>query len=184
MLEYYRNNERIKLISGDNFQFGKKRGEASYYFSRFPHIWGWATWKRAWNEYDVSIKTYPEFKKDNKISAIFDDKKMQKYWMNLFKKLYQNKIDTWDGQLAYALYQNDGIAILPNVNLVTNIGFTDNATHTRVKNMFSDMPSKSMDTIIHPSKIEISKEADAFYESFLIKSLFQRIMIKAKSYAM
>lgn len=184
LLKYYRDNEQIKLISGDNFQFGRKRGEASYYFSKFPHIWGWATWKRVWNEYDISIRTYPEFKKNNKISAIFNDKKIQKYWMRLFKKLYQNKIDTWDGQVAYAIYRNDGIVILPNVNLVTNIGFADNATHTKAKNIFSDIPSRSIGAIIHPSRIEIDEEADMFYGSFLIKSLFQRIIRKLKSYAM
>lgn len=184
LLIKYRNADKVKMISGDNFQFSKKYGNASYYFSNFPHIWGWATWRRAWQEYDIEMKTYPEFKKNNRIADIFKDKKVQKYWIGLFDKLYANKIDTWDGQWVYSIYSNNGVAILPNVNLVTNIGFADNATHTKAKNIFSDIPSRSIGAIIHPSRIEINEEADMFYGSFLIKSLFQRIIRKLKSYAM
>lgn len=184
LLEKYRNDDRIKMISGDNFQFGNKRGDASYYFSRFPHIWGWATWKRVWDEYDVSMATYPEFKKNNQISTVFDDKKIQAYWMKLFERLYHNEVDTWDGQFVYAIYKNDGITILPNVNLISNIGFGNNATHTKEADMFSNIPSHSIGSIIHPNKIEINKEADAFYGTFLKKTLLQRIVRRLKMYAL
>ena len=185
LLERYRHTDQIKLISGNNFQFGKKWGDASYYFSRFPHIWGWATWRRVWNEYDVSMKSYPEFKRKNKIKDIFDDKRMQKYWMNLFKRLYQNKIDTYDGQLVYAIYANNGISIIPNMNLVSNIGFTENATHTKKGDIFSNIPSHSISSIQHPKKIEINKDADrSYYKTFLIKNIFQRVIRRLKSYAL
>ena len=101
LLSKYRNTDNIKLISADNFQFGKKFGEASYYFSSFPHIWGWATWRRVWQEYDLEMKTYPDFKKNNQIAEIFESKEIQKFWLKLFDNLHANKVDTWDVQMVY-----------------------------------------------------------------------------------
>ncbi|HAS85074.1 MAG TPA: nucleotide-diphospho-sugar transferase [Candidatus Yonathbacteria bacterium] len=181
LLSKYRNTEKVKMISGDNFQFGKMYGDVSYYFSNFPHIWGWATWRRAWQEYDIEMKSYPDFKKNNRIAQIFKDKKMQKYWLNLFDKLYANKIDTWDGQLVYSIYDNNGITILPNVNLVSNIGFGGNATHTKTDDIFSKMPTGTISKIIHPDSIMVNKEADKNYSSFLVKNIFVRIFRKLKS---
>lgn len=184
LLARYRNNDRIKIISGDNFQFGKKCDDASYYFSCFPHIWGWATWKRVWDEYDLSMSTYPKFKAENRISTIFNDKKIQRYWMNLFERLYNNEVDTWDGQLVYAIYNNDGLTILPNVNLITNIGYAPDATHTKEPDIFSNLPAYPIGDLLHPGIIEVNKEADDFYSAFLKKNLIQRITNKLKSYAL
>lgn len=181
LLEKYKNVDHVKMISGDNFQFGKKYGDASYYFSNFPHIWGWATWRRVWNEYDIEMKNYPEFKKNNKISQIFKDKKIQKYWLNLFDKLYENKIDTWDGQLVYSIYDNNGLSILPNVNLITNIGFGGNATHTKTDSIFSEIPTDTIETIIHPKEITVNEEADAKYRALIIKNIFARILRRLRS---
>ncbi|MEK7568566.1 MAG: nucleotide-diphospho-sugar transferase [Patescibacteria group bacterium] len=179
LLGKYRNIDKVKMISGDNFQFGKKYGDASYYFSNFPHIWGWATWRRAWREYDIDMKTYPEFKKRNRIAQIFEDKRVQKYWLNLFDRLYDNKIDTWDGQWVYSVYNNNGVVILPNVNLVSNIGFDENATHTKkLDGIFSEIPTGKIGTIVHPASIVVNEEADTNYSSLLVKTVFVRILRK------
>ena len=181
LLNKYRNIGKVKMISGDNFQFGKKCGDASYYFSNFPHIWGWATWRRAWKEYDIDMKTYPLFKKSNHISQIFKNKKLQKYWMNLFEKLHDDKVDTWDGQLVYSIYDNDGVTILPNVNLISNIGFSENATHTKVlDDILSEIPTGKIETIIHPKEILVNEVADANYGNMLVKNIFVRIFRKLK----
>jgi len=79
LLEYYRNDTRIMHISGDNFQFGRKRGEGSYYFSKYSHVWGWATWRRAWKCFDINMKSFEEFKAENQINSIFQSKQQQKY---------------------------------------------------------------------------------------------------------
>lgn len=181
LLAKYRNTDKVKMISGNNFQFGKKYGDASYYFSNFPHIWGWATWRRAWREYDIEMKTYPDFKKNNRIAEIFKNKKIQKYWLNLFDKLYDNKIDTWDGQWVYSVYYKGGVVILPNVNLISNIGFGKNATHTKADDIFSEIQTDSIQTIIHPVSIMVNEEADANYSSLLVKTVFVRILRKLQS---
>ncbi|MFZ2303237.1 MAG: nucleotide-diphospho-sugar transferase, partial [Minisyncoccia bacterium] len=181
LLNKYRNTDKVKMISGNNFQFGKKYGDASYYFSNFPHIWGWATWRRAWKEYDIEMKTYPDFKKNNRIAQIFKNKKMQKYWINFFDKLYTNKIDTWDGQLVYSIYDKNGVTILPNVNLISNIGFGGNATHTKTNSIFSEIPTGTIETIIHPREVSVNEAADANYSALIVKNIFVRIFRKLES---
>jgi hypothetical protein len=182
LLEKYRNIPQVKMISGDNFQFGKTYGEASYYFSYFPHIWGWATWRRSWKEYDLEMKSYPIFKENNSIAKIFKDKKLQQYWTSYFDKLYEGKIDTWDGQVAYSMYDHGGVAIIPNVNLVSNIGFSENATHTKnADTIVSNMSVGSIKTITHPSDIIVNEEADIRYSKTLVKSIVVRTLSKIKS---
>jgi len=130
LLEYYRDDERIMMISGDNFQFGKKRTEYSYYFSRYTHIWGWATWKRAWKYYDREMKLWPEIKKGRWLFDLLSDKAAVKYWEKIFDETFHGRINTWDYQWLFSCWIQNGLTILPNVNLISNIGFDQNATHT------------------------------------------------------
>lgn len=182
LLNKYRDVEKVKMISGDNFQFGKKYGEASYYFSRFPHIWGWATWRRSWKEYDGDMKTYPDFKSSGKIAKIFKNIKLQKYWLNHFDMLYEGKLDVWDGQVSYNIFDHDGVVILPNVNLVSNIGFCPEATHTKNPNdKFSNISTESLGDITHPTSLVVNEEADANHSSIFVKNIFVRILRKLKS---
>lgn len=180
LLNKYRNVDKVKMISGDNFQFGKKFGDASYYFSHFPLIWGWATWKRAWKEYDGDMKSYPDFKKNNRITRIFKDKRIQKYWLKLFDNLYYEKTDVWDGQLAYTIYDHDGIVVMPNVNLISNIGFGEDATHTKnPEDILNNLPRETLETIIHPEAVEVDKLADEYlFQKMFYRSIKRRIIDK------
>ena len=90
LLERYKNTDRVKVISGTNFLSTHDKAKYDYYFSNFPQIWGWATWKRAWAEYDLQMRDYPRFKRDNKMRIIFKDKKIQKYYLKSYERLYQN----------------------------------------------------------------------------------------------
>ncbi len=184
LLEKYKNVEKVKMISGDNFQFGRKYGNASYFFSNFPNIWGWATWRRAWREYDMDMKTYPEFKKNNKIETIFNDKRIQKFMIRLFDNLYDNRMNTWAGRWAYAIYNNDGVSIAPNVNLVSNIGFGENSTNTKKENNISNnIPTESLGNIIHPDSIIVNEEADDFlFEKIFYKTFFEKIINRINMY--
>lgn len=130
MLKYYKNDNSIMHITGSNSQFGKKIGDASYFFSKYGDIWGWATWRRVWKYYDVEMKKFPKFKKDNQMINIFRYKKMQNYYSYIFEKVYNGKINTWDYQWSFARLIDYGISIQPNVNLIQNIGFGIDATHT------------------------------------------------------
>ena len=69
LLDRYRLDKRIWCISGSNFQKNIKRGDGSYYFSRYNHCWGWATWKRCWEKYDSNLKNWPKLKNSKLFNA-------------------------------------------------------------------------------------------------------------------
>ena len=161
MLEHYRPNERVMHISGDNFQFGRTYGDGSYYFSRITHIWGWATWKRAWKNYDVELRSFPEFLSKDKISFTVPYKFGKKYWINILQACYEGKVESWDYQWNYVLLNLDGLSILPNVNLVGNVGFDSLALNTTNPNhKTARMKTVVLDNVIHPTEIIIQHEAD------------------------
>jgi len=162
LLEKYRHDERIMMISGDNFQFGKKRTNYSYYFSKYFHVWGWATWRRAWKHYDIYMKSWPEIKQGGWLKDILKDNHAEKFWENIFENTYHGKINTWDYQWIFSCWIQNGISILPNVNLVKNIGFDGNATHTKNKNKQADLPANSIDfPLKNPDFIIIDNDADS-----------------------
>lgn len=180
LLKKYRNDEKISMISGDNFQFGWKNNANSYYFSKYCHIWGWATWRRAWKNYDVKIKTFPEFLKSKKIESIFDKKEVQKYWLGILNNAYKGKIDTWDYQWVYSVWMQDGLCILPNVNLVSNIG-CENGTHMQQgskKSKVSEMVVENMEfPLTHPKEIKQNIEAEEkFFDDIIRTSLAKKII--------
>ncbi|MFA6331904.1 MAG: hypothetical protein WCX22_03035 [Methanoregula sp.] len=145
LLERYRDDERVMMISGDNFLFGRRQTEYSYYFSRYPLMWGWATWKRAWNNYDVSMQLWPSLRDGNWLQDIFQDKKSVKYWTHCFERTYAGKIDTWDYQFGFICWVQGRLCIQPNTNIVSNIGFGTGGTHTTgVNSPFANIPTIPM----------------------------------------
>ncbi|MEI7473452.1 MAG: nucleotide-diphospho-sugar transferase [bacterium] len=161
MLNHYRNDTRIMHISGNNFKNGKIYGDGSYYFSRIAHIWGFATWKRAWKLYDVEMKAYESFKNSKQIDNIFDGYFVKKHIIKLLDKIAFRNSATWDHQWNFALFSNNGLSINPNVNLIKNIGFGEGAVHcTDTSSKFADMKTEEINEIIHPSFILANKKAD------------------------
>lgn len=145
LLEMYRNDKRIGMISGDNFQFGLRRNDDSYYFSKYNHIWGWATWRDRWQDsYDVNISHWPKIRDEGWIVDLVGNKTEANYWKGIFEDVYKGKIDTWDYQWTFACWLQRRLTILPNVNLISNIGFNDDATHTTVQNKFANLPLSDM----------------------------------------
>jgi hypothetical protein len=164
LLNKYRDNESIMHIGGNNFQGAYFAYPNSYYFSIYNHIWGWATWKRAWKKYDVEMKDYPIFKKNNFLSNMFTDKRMKHYWESAFETVFYNKLDTWDYQWTYAVWKNGGLSILPTKNLVINIGFGQEGTHTNeMPTILKRTTLQSMPFPLTPPKdITVNKKADTY----------------------
>jgi hypothetical protein len=182
LLLKYKDDMRIWQISGDNFQNGIKRGDADYYFSTYNHIWGWASWSSRWHYYDVEMKSFAQFEQQNQIENIMANKKMQHYWLKQFKNTFMEKIDTWDYQWTYTIWINAGMSILPNINLISNIGFNEDATHTTQENsLVANLNTGELIfPLIHPVFYRIQKEADSYSEKtvFSNNTIFLRAVKK------
>lgn len=163
LLEKYRNDERIGHITGGNYQNGVVRGDGSYYFSSLTNVWGWAGWRRVWKDYDVDIKTFPKFKEMHYIEKMSSHGPFRNYWNILFQSHYDNA-DSWDFQYAYLNLINNRLSIVPNENLITNIGFDDSvkATHPYKKHPYANIPLSELDEIIHPSFVIGDVNADLY----------------------
>lgn len=186
LLLKYENDSRISMITGNNFQDGNSRGDGSYYFSAYNHIWGWATWKRVWNHYDKNMNFWPQWSKSQDWKKKFPDLLERIYWKRNFDCVYTNLIDTWDYQLFALIKKMGGLCATPNVNLVSNIGFDIDATHTVNKNhRNANLPTARMSKVIHPKYISLDIEADnyEFFHHFLgNKSKFLFYIYKASIY--
>jgi hypothetical protein len=175
LLDYYCNDERISVISGNNFQNMKWRGDASYYFSKYTHIWGWATWRRAWKHYQGDMNFWPEWKISDHWKKYKSDKIERKYWEIKFERSYAGQIDSWAYPWMASTWYKKGLTVIPNVNLVTNIGFGEDATHTKDNsNKFFKISIKGLSHIIHPNKVIINKEADKFVFDNIYRGKFLR----------
>lgn len=151
LLERYRNDERIMTISGCNFQFGNRRWNYNYYFSRCVHCWGWATWRRAWQHYDVYMTLWPEVRDGGWLEAMLGHDLGAEYWHKVFEVTYQGYVNTWDYQWVFNCWSQNGLSILPNVNLVSNIGFSADATHTKGASRVANMPTEDVSfPLLHP----------------------------------
>lgn len=172
LLNKYKNNHNIGIISGDNFLFNKININDSYYFSKYVHIWGWATWRRVWSKYDVNAYSWLKFKTNNQLSKILKNNTEITKWKKNFQDVYDNKIDTWDYQLTLMCWNENLFSIMPNKNLVKNIGFGLDATHTKTKNYLSNMEYINLEfPLKHPLDIKINKEADEFKSSLFNKEV-------------
>ena len=178
MLIKYRDDARVGMISGDNFQFNNSTSEFDYYFSRYCHIWGWATWKRAWQYYDVNIASWPALKNSKFLSTILSSKSNIEHWEKSFDMVFNCQLDTWDHQWTLACWQNQMVSIMPRVNLISNLGFGNQATHTHGISIYSKMKTKEIQfPIRHPMLIEVDQDADAYTaKNMFSTSIFRKIL--------
>lgn len=162
LLNRYARDDRVMMISGDNFQ-EESRSDNSYYFSKWTHIWGWASWRRAWSHCDIDMTSWPEARHGAWLRGLSCGSDEWNYWMNLFQRQYSGEIDTWDFPWMYSCWARQGLTILPDRNLVTNIGFGLGATHTTdSKSRWANMERREIGDLRHPRCVERDRDADAF----------------------
>lgn len=165
MLQHYKNDNRIWHIAGYNSQDGIKRGNGDYFFSQETSIWGWASWRRTWKHYNLKLSSLPELEKSRTKYNLKKDRLHSLTAMFDFWKVYNGKINTWDYQYAFYQLVNSGLSVVPNYNLVENIGFDSAATHTTrksssiAKNIAQDV---DFSNIKHPTYLVADADADAY----------------------
>lgn len=163
MLERYRDDARIMTISGNNYQFGGSTPNlASYTFSRFPFIWGWATWRRAWQHYDLKMTHWPQSAARAQIRDFLHDPAIYRHYAGLFNQVFAGEIVTWDYQWTYSSWRHSGLTILPAVNLVTNIGFDERGTNTKDQdNPAAGLPTQPITfPLTHPPAVDRDEQGD------------------------
>lgn len=183
LLEKYRYDPRIMHISGTNLQFGNKRGNASYYFSSIPAVWGWASWRRVWKNYDPEMEMFEQFEQENQMINIFNDKKIAKWVTDMARLIYEKKIIAWDYPLGFYVIINNGLSIVPNVNLVSNIGFGNQSTHTKDNShAHANIPVQNIEeNLIHPKFFIPNKSADLFQLSLSVDDIKAKEVNKVMS---
>lgn len=163
LLEKYRNDTRVWLISGCNLQNGKKWGKATYYFSNLTNGWGWATWKSSWDTYDKNLKDFDRDEVKVELQKIFDHPLIVEEWVRLFEETKSGKIATWDYQVTFAHLFSHRVNIVPNENLVSNIGFGELSENTFDEtSIFASVPLQEINEIIHPKFMVPEKFADLY----------------------
>lgn len=181
MLVRYRHDQRIGMISGDNFQFGRRYGVDSYYFSKYVHIWGWATWRDRWaGSYDVTMAKWPRVRDEGRLADMVGDRGEARYWGKIFERVYRGGIDTWDYQWVFANWVEGRANVMPSLNLISNIGFGPAATHTMEVGKLADIERKSMPfPLAHPTRVFKNLRADEFTDFLCFRvSLVRKIVNK------
>lgn len=161
LLNYYKDDSSVMHISGDNFLMGKVNIPQSYYFSKYSHIWGWATWRRAWSLFHTWDDDFSKMKVD---LQVFSTSSERRFWKGLVEQLRFHRMNyTWDYQWALACLAHKGLCVMPAHNLVSNIGFGAAATHTHEDSWLANMPvSPMLFPLQHPAQKVWNRDADAY----------------------
>lgn len=182
LLDYYRADERVMHISGDNFGYKRAKGvQDSYYFSRYAHVWGWATWRRAWQKYDVNMTDWHA--DQERVLAKLDRNVDRRYWKKQWDITYRKQNKTWAYQWLYACIKHDGLCVMPYENQISNIGMGSEGTNTKDSN--SPLANLMTETIAfplqHPDDVSPNIKGDehiirlAFVPSITVKRVLKKL---------
>lgn len=162
MLQKYKNNQEIFMVSGwsalDFDPNSKTTLKEDYYFSKYSHIWGWATWRRAWKLYKRHLVNFEE----NFLTLDFDTDEEKKTWHKIFSLYNQDKIDTWDYSWIYTIWKHKGLCIYPKNNMIQNIGLNrKDATNTKQWSKYNNMRTYEINLPLrHPKKLKRNIDLD------------------------
>jgi hypothetical protein len=176
LLHKYKDTDQIKIIGGDNFQRGNRRGDESYYFSHYPTTWGWATWRRAWKSFNHDISDYKETIQAGSLNHVLQSNLEKRHWKCALKKAAEHPEKVWDYHFYYNIWKEKGICITPNRNLVVNLGFFEKGTHYFLRDSTKTNVKKDelIFPLLHPSEINVNKVADKFTFDHFYSHSFRR----------
>jgi len=190
LLERYRDDERVAVISGYNLVHGRHASPYSYWFHQIFACWGWATWRRAWQHHDMKMSIWPELRNTTWLADHLGDVRASEYFAKIFDEAYAkaSTVDYWDYQLLFSTWSQNGLAVAPSTNLVSNIGFREDATHTVSQ---GDLHAKTLVEAMHfplkhPPFVICDRVADRLYLSDHFgrggsQSLLNRILSRARA---
>ena len=166
MLERYKDDARIGAVNGFNCFNLQSDKSMSYHFSRHMDIWGWASWRRVWCEYDVEMSSFR-----NRLPEIIENAEITPYYkkvLRAFVDAVNNGLSTWDVQFAVLSLAKNWLNIVPKTSLVANAGLADDrATHTGGWIYWGEKWSKAgslIPPLTHPQEIVCDAPADRLRE--------------------
>jgi hypothetical protein len=159
-LETHEENEKVALVSGFNFA-PSKRLQADYFYSTSTYIWGWASWARTWKEFRASPQVESWTKEEtNDIKSTFASKIQMREFLGMMA--IANTLNTWDISLAVWIRQVKKLTIVPRLNLVENIGFGAEATHTKFEAFDVQIPNSNYSGALnHPAEIAADSKTES-----------------------
>lgn len=168
MLKKYRYNNKIFCISGSNYSKNTKI-KSSYYFSKYPHCWGWASWRRAWKYNETNISFWPKYKKTDIWKKLHTNYIEKIYWEKIFNTTYNNNFNSWAYPWTLSVWKKNGLTIIPKKNFITNIGIGKNTENSFFRNSNDVYKSHSIKKINkHPRIISVAEKNDleVFYSHY------------------
>ncbi len=169
LLDRWRDDERVMSVCGTNLGLPVRSDGASYGFTRTPHCWGWASWRRAWAHYDVAMRAWPGFRDAGRLEDVLRDGGLRRRYRKVFDRLHAGALDTWDWQWTFACWMNHGLCAVPRENLVSNIGFGASASHTTGASRLAALPTRALPSpIIHPQQLVVD---EVFFAKAEVQSL-------------
>lgn len=167
LLDRYENDDRVLAISGCNFVPPEHQGDPhqAYRFSRVPHIWGWATWRRSWQLHSLDMSNWRSRMSTRQLWEVAGHSPGGfVFWRSIFDLMARNQVDTWDMQFVFEGMSRGMLTATSNVNLVDNIGFGGTATHTEVRPAYLRVSEEiRIPTTTVP--VEVDEQADAWTRS-------------------
>lgn len=169
LLDRYRDDERVMSVTGENYLPREVCPPQSYYFSLNPGIWGWASWRRAWRQFDLGMNTWPEFRDSGELLRLMDSPVQAELWTAKMERAYRGLLNSWFHPWLYACWKHRGLTARSSTNLVSHVGFDDLATHfASGDRRFQPFPIGSMQGLDHPPRVERDQRLDheLFYQLF------------------
>jgi hypothetical protein len=201
MLDRYRGDDRVAMVTGCNFISNHFRAKESYFFSRYNHIWGWASWRRVRQNYDVRMTEWPTWRDGHGLAKISGGNRLfESFWRDTFDAVYEGKIDTWDYQWTFTCWRLGGLTAMPAFNQTHNLGFGPDATHTVTSApefVTASRVRRPMGfPLTHPRAVKRELDADASIDSkvfgitrmnsikrYLINfSIFRRVTLSVRAF--
>lgn len=161
LLDRYRSTLDVGAISGTNFCLPSAVAPHSYSFSRYPYVWGWATWSRVWSQYDRDARSWTKRQTRERVRQLAHDAGEYRFWDASFKAI-QGGFDTWDHQLALTFLDRGLLSVVPGSNLVSNVGFGPEGTHTTGSSSLDQLRVEPLTfPLVHPAAVTLNRAFDA-----------------------
>jgi len=169
MLKQYRDDPKVLTVAGDHFLPAHFESRTSHYFSKYVQIWGWATWRRTWQAYDFALDSLAENDWLTLIRQTCPLPIEAGYWVEIFRAMKAGIIDTWDFQLLFSCWKQGGLHVVPRHNLISNLGYGPDATHTNFSGALAHQP---VSALAPPYDSTVTLEADPHVDQFIFYARF------------